>query len=90
MPDLDNPRVELSVYRLHRSEDDLSAAELLFKEKKYRIANNRAYYSIFHALRAVLILDGFDSSKHSGIIAEFRRRYIKGGVFSSEIRLMAG
>ena len=33
MPDLDNPRVELSIYRLQRSEEDLSAAELLFKEK---------------------------------------------------------
>ena len=37
-----------------------------------------------------MILDGFDSSKHSGIIAEFRRRYIKGGVFSSEMSKMIG
>lgn len=90
MPDLDESKRDLSEYRIQRSDEDLSVAELLFGEKQYRIANNRAYYSIFHALRAVLILDGFDSSKHSGIIAEFRRRYIKGGMFSSEMSKMIG
>ena len=42
---------------------------------------NRSYYCIFHAMRAVLALDKYDSKKHSGIISEFRRRYIKSGVF---------
>ena len=32
-------------------------------------------------MRAVLAYDGFDSKKHSGIIAEFRRLYIKTGIF---------
>ncbi|MEI7725987.1 MAG: HEPN domain-containing protein [Bacteroidota bacterium] len=45
---------------------------------------NRAYYAIFHAMRAVLALDLFDSKKHSGVIAEFNKRYIKTGIF--EIR----
>ena len=35
-------------------------------------------------MRAVLILDGFDSKKHSGIIAEFQRQYIKTGMFPKE------
>ena len=39
--------------------------------RSYRSANNRAYYSIFHAIRSVLALDGFDSKKHSGVISEF-------------------
>ena len=26
-------------------------------------------------------MDGFDAKKHAGVIAEFRRRYIKTGVF---------
>ena len=30
-------------------------------------------------MRAVLVFDNFDSSKLSGVIAEFRRRYIKEG-----------
>ena len=62
----------------------------MFEAGKYRIANNRAYYAIFHALRAVLVFDDFDSSKHSGVIAEFRRRYIKEGIFPTEISKMIG
>ena len=77
-------------YRIERSKEDLDAAHLLFDNGNYRIANNRAYYAIFHAMRAVLVYDNFDSSKHSGIIAEFRRRYIKAGVFPDKISKMIG
>ena len=63
-------------YRMERAKEDLDTAHLLFEVGKYRIANNRAYYAIFHAIRAVLVFDDFDSSKHSGVIAEFRRRYL--------------
>ena len=36
-------------------------------------------------MRAVLALDGFDSKKHSGIIAEFRRRYLKTSILPKEL-----
>lgn len=77
-------------YRLEKSKEDLDAAHILFSQESYRIANNRAYYSIFHAMRAVLVLDNFDSSKHSGVIAEFRRKYIKESVFPIEMSKMIG
>lgn len=35
-------------------------------------------------MRAVLVLDGYDSKKHSGIISEFQRTYIKTAVFDKE------
>ena len=41
-------------------------------------------------MREVLVFDDFDSSKHSGVIAEFRRRYIKEGIFPIEISKMIG
>ena len=41
-------------------------------------------------LRAVLVFDDFDSSKHSGVIAEFRRKYIKKGIFPVAISKMIG
>jgi len=34
-------------------------------------------------MRAALALENFDSKKHTGIIAAFRQRYIKTGVFST-------
>ena len=76
---------DLSKYRLARAKEDLSTAERNYASGDYRAANNRAYYAIFHALRAVLALDSFDSKKHSGIISEFRRLYIKDGIFPVEV-----
>lgn len=32
-------------------------------------------------MRAVNALDGFDSSKHSGVIAHFNQSYVKTGAF---------
>lgn len=90
MPEFDARHKDYAKYRIERSKDDLEAAYLLFDAGNYRIANNRAYYSIFHAMRAVLVFDDYDSSKHSGIIAEFRRKYIKEGVFPVEISKMIG
>ena len=90
MPEKDALQRDYARYRLERAKEDLEAARLLFDSGNYRIANNRAYYAIFHAMRAVLVFDNFDSSKHSGIIAEFRRKYIKEGIFPAEISKMIG
>ncbi len=90
MPELDAMHKDYSRYRMERAKEDLYAAQLLFDTGNYRIANNRAYYAIFHMLRAVLVFDDFDSSKHSGVIAEFRRKYIKKGIFPVAISKMIG
>lgn len=90
MPEFSSLQKDYVKYRMERAREDLDAAHLLFDAGNYRIANNRAYYAIFHAMRAVLVFDNFDSSKHSGVIAEFRRRYIKEGIFPTEISKMIG
>lgn len=51
----------------------------------YKASANRSYYCIFHSMRAVLALTGFDSKKHSGIISEFRKEYIKPGIFDARL-----
>ena len=90
MPDHNSLQKDYAKYRIERAREDLEAAHLLYDAGNYRIANNRAYYAIFHAMREVLVFDDFDSSKHSGVIAEFRRRYIKEGIFPIEISKMIG
>lgn len=50
---------------------------------RYKGATNRAYYAIFHSMRAVLALEGVDFKKHSGVIAYFRQNYIKLGIFDT-------
>lgn len=68
---------QLSELRLHTAKESLQVAKSNFDNGFYKAAANRAYYAIFHAMRSVLAIDGFDSKKHSGVIAEFRKEYIK-------------
>ena len=63
---------------------DLKAARLLYDRKLYAQSLNRAYYSIFHATRALLALDNFDSKKHSGVIAYFNKSYVATGQISKK------
>ena len=65
----------LSAHRFGRAKEELQTAELLLKNANFRSSINRSYYSIFHAIRAVNALDGFDSSKHSGVISHFNQEY---------------
>ena len=90
MPDYSETQKDYARYRLDKSAEDLESAKLLLEHHNFRGANNRAYYAIFHALRAVLVLDNYDSKKHSGIIGEFRRRYIKTGILPVEMSEMIG
>lgn len=73
--------VELSKYRYERALEDLKNAKEVFNSGSYKLALNRSYYAIFHAMRAVNVLDEFDSSKHSGVIAHFNQYHVKTGDF---------
>ncbi len=68
---------ELAVYRMERAKEMLVASEENLKMNQFRTSLNRSYYGVFHAMRAANILEGFDSSKHSGVIAFFNKVYLK-------------
>ena len=72
---------DLSEYRLERAEEDMRAASINIENGLYKAAVNRSYYAIFHAIRAVNVLDGFDASKHSSVIAHFNQYHVHTGEF---------
>ena len=85
-------RAELAKYRYEKAAELLTDAKLLLENGSFKSANNRAYYSIFHVLRAVLAIDGVEFKKHSGNIQYFLREHVKTGQFdvmSSDIVLSA-
>jgi uncharacterized protein (UPF0332 family) len=73
---------------MEKAEECLKSAQLTIELQSYLAAANRSYYAIFHAMRAVLALDGSDPRKHSGVISEFRRRYIKTGILDKALSPM--
>lgn len=76
---------ELAGYRMERAKEMLSAAEGNLNIEQYKTSLNRSYYAIFHAMRAANIMKGFDSSKHSGVIAFFNKEYIKEGILDKNL-----
>lgn len=74
---LDITRLDLAQYRLEKADLMLHTAIRDMEAEDFASANNRAYYSIFHAMRAVLALTGEDYKKHSAVIAKFSQQYLK-------------
>ena len=82
MPDI--TKVDLSRYRFRKAEEMLASAKRDMEAGDYASANNRSYYAIFHAMRAVLALDGEDFKKHSAVIARFTLNYLKPEILPRE------
>ena len=83
-------KIELSKIRLAKAKGCLEDSKLLMKNDSFRSSANRSYYAVFHGMRAVLVFAEYDSKKHSGIISEFRRLYIKTEVFGEDVSKIIG
>ena len=73
---------ELAKHRLEQAKEDLEAGKLLYDKNFYKSANNRAYYSIFHSIKAVLALEPIDFKRHKDVLAYFNKNYINKEIFS--------
>lgn len=81
-------RLALSQYRFEKALKFLGTSHEILKNGDTDSSANRAYYAVFYAMLSVTALDGFESSKHSGVISYFNQHYVKTGIFSSEISEM--
>ena len=77
--------IDFALYRLDRAKQEQATAELLYKENKLLAANNRAYYSIFYAIRAVLAMEKIDFKRHKDVLAYFNKNYVKTEIFPRQI-----
>ena len=76
----------LVAYRLTQATETLEEAVFLLEGgKSLRAVTNRAYYCMFYAILALLIDEPFASSKHSGVLSYFNRRFIRESIFPEEI-----
>lgn len=72
---------ELAKHRLEQAKEDLKASKVLYDIKLFKSANNRAYYSIFHSMKAILALEPIDFKRHKDVIAYFNKNYIHTEIF---------
>ena len=77
---------DLAMYRLQQAGESLDEAKYLFDgHKSPRSVINRAYYAMFYSILALLVFEPYSSSKHSGVLSYFNRRFIKDGLFSEDL-----
>lgn len=82
----EDKKVLLAKFRLQQAEETLDEAIYLFKgDKNPRSIINRLYYSMFYAVLALLVFEQYESSKHSGVLSYFNKRFIKEGTFPKDI-----
>lgn len=62
-------KFNLAKYRLDSAKETLSAAQVLFDSNFFKDANNRAYYAVFHAIDAVLAIEGIGFKRHKSVLA---------------------
>ncbi len=77
--------IDLAKHRLEQAKENIEEAEALYDIKKYKGANNRAYYSIFHSMKSILALEPIDFKKHKDVQAYFNKNYINTGIFPKEL-----
>lgn len=78
-------QMDIAKYRLQTAREDLDTANLTFSSGQYRAANNRAYYSIFHSICAVLAKEGVSFKRHKDTVSYFNKNYIHTGIFPKEL-----
>ena len=81
---LEQERIDLAKHRLDTAYSDYNAALSLLSDGHFKAANNRAYYCVFHAIRAILALEGKDFKKHSALIGYFNQHYVHAGIFGKD------
>jgi uncharacterized protein len=82
----DDKKKALAQYRLQQAAESLEEVRyLLTGGKSLRSVVNRIYYGMFYAVLALLIYEPYTSSKHTGVIAFFNQRFVKGKVFTESM-----
>ena len=78
-------KMDVVRHRLNVAREDLDTANLTFEAGQYRAANNRAYYSIFHTICAVLAKEGIAFKRHKDTLSYFNKNYVQPEIFPREL-----
>ena len=71
-------------YWLEKAQESLAAAQDEMTACRLSFAVNRIYYACFYAASAVLLQQGLQFKKHSGVKASLHKHLVKSGLISHE------
>ncbi|MDI6865617.1 HEPN domain-containing protein [Thermodesulfovibrio yellowstonii] len=73
-----------------RAEEELKAANILQEKEFYYKSIVSAYYTVYHAAKALLLIKCVDPKTHEGVERMFGLYYIKTGDFDTKIGKVIG
>jgi uncharacterized protein (UPF0332 family) len=76
---------EMYVKEFGISGKDLETSKKSFEDENYKWATIQAYYSIFHAVKALVYRAGYREESHSALKTAFKELYIDSGILPSSI-----
>jgi uncharacterized protein (UPF0332 family) len=62
---------------LEKARTELALARLALENEFFDGASSRAYYAVFHAIKALLLSRQLSVSKHSAVLSAFHRDFIR-------------
>lgn len=74
---------EISLW-LERAEDSIESAKLNFKSDLLLASINRAYYTMFYYVSALLFTQNIFTKSHTGLLNKFNELFIKSGKIDSK------
>ncbi len=77
--------MKLAQDHLKVARDKLESAEILLDHLKFSDATSRAYYAIFHSVKALLSIMGVDVRTHKGTFYMFYKEFVEKGLFDKKL-----
>ncbi len=76
---------EYANYRLQRANETLQEVAVLIENEFWNSAITRMYYACFYAVGALLVVNGVETSSHSGMRQKFGQLFIKTGLIDRSL-----
>ncbi len=81
----DDERKTMVTLQMEKASRFLEQAEMVRGLQQWDLAANRYYYACFHAVQALFIHDGLASKRHSGMLSQFGKYFIKTGIIEDRL-----
>lgn len=88
---LDNTqRIIATGLLLEKSDKNMEQAIRTAELGYWDLVANRLYYAVFHAINAMLLIDGIQTGTHKGTSIQFGKSYVLTGIFSRHDGVLYG
>jgi len=75
---------------IEKSDKNMEQANNVANLGYWDLVANRLYYAVFHAVNAMLLIDGIKTGTHKGTSIQFGKSYVLTGIFSRQDGVLYG